>query len=463
MHTRGRGQFQPCLLRTRARAGQRVALVEGGAELGGSLSSRRWRGFDVDHGAHNLDLRSSAGRAFFGDILGDSLAVIEGHSWGSCVAGGWTEGFEFPDLSDDPALCAAALAEMEGLRQLPDITGPQDAEKSWLELYARTRGPALTRAIAPMLGKVAGTTAPGAISADAARSLGMFNRPRLGSDAEILALKRKARFWDDRLGVTLQCGDTAFVPAKSKGGFGYPRPDAIGGGLSAFGRAAARRLEEIGVTLLMGRKVTGLQQEQGQVTLTLGGESVTAARAFWSLPERALLPLLGIDPPRWSGQLPVGCAFFAFEVDANAIAGLHYLHDYDPARLPFRYSSPGHYGGQINADGRTFVIAEVPAHPATLAALDSDWAERQCWQALLETRYLRATAVAHASLRWALPVAFTLPLTGWRPGHAQQEQAIAKRAPRVTGIDFGYRGRAAFMAFCDATLTARLLGEGPET
>lgn len=447
-----------------ARAGQRVALVEAGHSLGGSLASQPWRGFDVDNGAHNLDLRSPAGQAFYGDILGDGLAVIEGHTWGSCIDGPWTEGFEFPDLSGDPALCAAALSEMETLRQRGDEDAlPQGADTSWLVKHASTRGPALTRAIAPMLGKVAGTTDPGTISRDAARSLGMFNRPRLGSDAVMLALKHKARFWDDRLGVTLHCGDPAFLPANTPRGFGYPRRDGTGGGLSAFGRAAARRLADMGVTLLTGRKVTGLRDAGGQVTLALGDESVSAARAFWSLPERALLPHLGIDPPRWQGQLPVGCAFFAFEVDADAIAGPHYLHDYNPARLPFRYSSPGLYGDQINADGRTLVIAEVPAHPATLSTLNSDWAARACWTAMLETGYLRPSTVAHASLRWGVPVAFTLPLTGWRPVHAEQERAIAERAPRVTGIDFGYRGRAAFMAFCETKLLSRLLDQGPAT
>lgn len=116
-------------------------------------------------------------------------------------------------------------------------------------------------AIVPMLGKVVGTIVPGAISADAACSLGMFNCLWLGSDAEILVLKCKVRFWDDRLGVTLQCGDMVFVFAKSKGGFGYLRLDVIGGGLLVFGRVAVRRFEEIGVILLMGCKVIGLQQE----------------------------------------------------------------------------------------------------------------------------------------------------------------------------------------------------------
>lgn len=72
---------------------------------------------------------------------------------------------------------------------------------------------------------------------------------------------------------------------------------------------------------------------------------MTVVWAFWLLFECVLLSLLGIDLLRWSGQLPVGCAFFAFEVDANVIAGLYYLHDYDLVCLLFCYSSFGFYGG----------------------------------------------------------------------------------------------------------------------
>lgn len=442
-----------------ARAGRRVALIEGADSLGGSLSSVPWRGFFVDNGAHNLDLRRPEGADFYQDILGSALQRIEGHTWGTAIPGGWTEGFEFPDLSHDPALCRAALEEMRALHESATLDPADEADdEPWITWYGKTRGPALTAAIAPMAAKFTGIGDISAVSVDAARTLSNFNRPRLGTDGDMAQLKRAAGFWDERLGVSLSCDDPAFVGASRPDSFGYPRH----GGLRAFGAAAMQRLAELGVTLMLQARVTGIQPGARHVRLVVQGRGdVRAARVFWTLPRHLLAGVLGLGAGPDRGLVPVGVGLFAFEVDAADIVGPHYLHDYAPARLAFRYSSPGIYGGQINRDGRSYVVAEVPAHPAALPGLNGAEAEAECWKGLLQTGYLRRGAVAHATLRWALPVTFAVPRVGWRPEATRQADELAERAPRVESIDFGYRGRGAFMSFFDRALMPRLSSESP--
>src|SRR5690606_35257244 len=125
---------------------------------------------------------------------------------------------------------------------------------SWLDWFAATRGGRLAAAVAPMVAKVAGA-GPEKVSVDARRSLQMFERVRLGDDDEMAALKGKDPFWDERLAVTLHARDPRFQGLNRTPRFGYPRRE----GLHGLVTAATRRLQALGVQVMLGAAVRALE------------------------------------------------------------------------------------------------------------------------------------------------------------------------------------------------------------
>lgn len=96
-----------------------------------------------------------------------------------------------------------------------------------------------------------------------------------------------------------------------------------------------------------------LESQGDQIMLRTSGGDLRAGRAFWTLPDHSLLDLLGLDLDLKATALPVGRAFYAFELSARDIAGPDYLHDFNESRLPYRYNSCRLYCGQVRDDGTT--------------------------------------------------------------------------------------------------------------
>lgn len=427
--------------------GLRVALIEASERLGGSMDAFEWRGFWVDHGCHFLDLRLPESAHFFEDVLGSELMELDRPRWGVAVDGSWVDGFEFPDFTGSPEFCRAALDQMAGLRgTYPEPDGP-----SWLDWFRATRGEHLAAAVGPMVTKATGAD-PARVSPDGRRSLQMFNRVRLGDDAEMIALKSTDPFWDERLAVTLAAADPRFTGLNRSARFGYPRRQ----GLHGFGVAAANRLRERGVDLILGKAVRSIEPSSNGVVVALDDGSLSTDRLFWSLPEYALCDTLGIGHALRSTAIPVGSAFWAFEVDSEVVLGPDYLHDYS-ARLPFRVNKAGVYSRQVRPDGRTYVMAEIPGHPAQLASHRAPEARDASWRAMLETGYIAADAVWTDAVSWSLPVAFTLPTLDWHAEYLRIQAAVSAISPRIHGIDFGFRGRNAFIQFCQERLEPAIL------
>lgn len=431
-----------------ARDGMRVALVEASDHLGGTLWSWSWRGFMVDPGTHNLDLRSPIGAEFYEDILRDNIVVSQAHNWASTMDRAWTYGFEMPDFSaDDAAFCATALRELEGLRTsggAPD----GDGYDAWLVAQV---GPTLAGRLRTMLAKVVGGS-PDGLDVEARGHLGMFARPKLGSDTQMAELKQTDSFWDDRLGVTLDYNDPRFAGRSTTKRFGYPET----GGLRAFCTAATERLTQAGVTILTQTCVQALETQGCPITLRTSDGDLRAGRAFWTLPDHSLLDVLGLDLDLKATALPVGCAFYAFEVQARDIVGPDYLHDFSDTRLPYRYNSCGLYSRQVRDNGTTFVMAEIPSHPATLPQLKTPEVEADVWRAMCGVGFVRPDATPSAQSSWSYPVAFTLPRVGWEAPMDTATNAITERAPKVSTVAFGHRGRHAFMTHFENTLQHEL-------
>jgi hypothetical protein len=282
----------------------------------------------------------------------------------------------------------------------------------------------------------------------------MFARPKLGTDAQMAELKQADSYWDDRLGVSLDCNDSRFAGRSVTKRFGYPKA----GALRAFCTAATERLNEAGVSVLTKTRVMALKSQGDHITLQTPNGDLRAGRAFWTLPDHSLLHVLGLDLDLKATSLPVGSAFYAFELSARDIAGPDYLHDFNESRLPYRYNSCGLYSRQVRDDGTTFVMAEVPSHPSKLAPLLTKEVEAEVWRAMLDVGFVRAGTTPLAQASWSYPVAFTLPRVGWQAPMAAAKVAIHNRAPQISSIAFGHRGRHAFMTHFEQTLQHELKG-----
>lgn len=436
-----------------ARSGAKVALIEASGQIGGNLQSKRWKDWWVDNGTHNFDIRTPPGEAFFTDILQDNILIWDNQQWASTTGRSWTPGFEMPDFgTDDPALARAALADLAALQHQPEVPAPP----LYLDWYRTTYGPTLTAAITPMLAKYTGSD-PALLSTEARGALAAFSRPKLGSDAQMIALKESSPFWDARLGVSLMSGDARFAGKSVNNRFCYPAHKALTG----FCEAAHQRLAAMGVEILTSCAITGIEESPGAVSVVAGDHRLNARRLFWSLPEAALARLLGIEVDLTRHSVPVGTCFYAFEVPESSILGPDYLHDYSASRLPFRYNRIGVYSRQTRADGTTLVTAEAPCHPARIADLCSAENLARAWEGLLDVGYLRPGTEAADAVAWGHPVAFTLPQAGWRAAHETADARLQEACPRVVRMDIGSRGRLTFMAQYDTVLAPQLMRELP--
>lgn len=430
------------------RDGASVVLIESSDHLGGTLWSWEWRGFLVDPGAHNFDLRSQIGAEFYEDILGSNLSVSDKVNWGSMTDLTWTYGFEMPDFSqDDPVFCATGLSELKSLSLHSDTREPKNYDE-WL---LKNFGPTLATRLKPMVEKTIGHESSN-LAVEAKDALSMFARPKLGSDKEMEALKLSNKFFDDRVGVSLAAKEPRFQGKSVVRKFGYPSQ----GALRSFCISVEKRLRDLGVTILKQTAVVGIVPKTTELALETSRDQVFADRVFWSLPDQGLTNLLNIDIDTRKAALPVGSAFYAFQVKTRDILGPDYLQDFSPKRAPYRYNRCGVYSNQVLDDGSTFVMAEVPSHPSKIATLLNTDAMTEAWDSMRESGFVRSTAKLEAAGFWGYPVAFTLPLVGWRDIVQQTSAAVRGVSERISTIEFGHRGRHAFMMHYESKLQSEL-------
>jgi len=435
-----------------SRDGINVTLIEGSDHLGGTLWSIEWNGYLVDSGTHTLDLRTPMSAEFFSDVLGNELKETNQQNFGSTIGQAITPGFEMPDFSsDEPAFCEIVLEELAQIN-FEQVQVESSGYDAWLLAnYGSTLGARLK----DMTKKVTGSTSE-LLSVPASASLGMLSRPKLGSDAEMISLKESAEFYNSRLGVSLESGDERFAGLNVNKRYGYPAT----GALRRFCIKAQARLEELGVNIITKSKVIKLTQDKNFIEVTLKGtgpKCLSAPRLFWSLSDHGLMPLLGVDMDLTTTALPVGCAFFAFEVPVDCITtDLQYLNDFSDLRPTYRYNQAGVYSGQIKHNGYTFVTAEVPSHPAKLNGILTPEFSKIVWQSFLDVGFIKPDTSMGAFTYWGYPVAYTLPKIGWEAPMNAMRSAITSWSPRLFTVEFGHRGRNAFMQYYETTLQKKL-------
>ncbi|MDT2017636.1 MAG: NAD(P)-binding protein [Planktomarina sp.] len=428
-----------------AKSGCSVALLEAENGIGGNLNSRQWGKFWLDNGTHNFDMRTKLGNDFFQDIMGDDLQIWTEPYWASTMNKSWSHGFEMPDLSkENPTLAAQALTELQKIKKewRSDINS-----ESYIESYRQSYGPTLTATTLRLVKKFTGSD-PTCLSAEAGQSLGIFDRPKLGTDKEMITFKKSDPFWDKRLGVSLLSDDNKFSGKSIKFKVGYPKKR----GLMGFCINAQRRLEELGVQIKLGHKIDNIENDRAGIYVTAENTRFSAKKIFWSLSEIGLSKVLGTGIDFTQDFIPVGTCLFAFEVSEKDVKGPGYLHDFHPERACFRYNKMGVYSQQVHSKGNTIVMAEVPSHPVDIPKNTTLNMSKVVWQNICDSEFVRPIDQPIASTCWGLPVAFTLPRIGWRSNFIKLQEMINNKLPDLHFIGFGPRGRTSYMSYYDRNL-----------
>lgn len=434
-----------------AQSGQRVALVEANDRIGGNLNSKYWNSFWLDNGTHNFDARTQLGEIFYKDVLGEQVIHLDNQTWASVSDKVWSYGFEFPDLSFDyPEICTVALEELELIRINKGIS---HENASYLDMYRSNYGTALTTKMRPIIKKYTGSD-PSEFAIEANSALDVFMRPKLGSDPHMLELKKQDEFWDHRLGVSLSCGDNNFIGKNQNKRFMYPPHN----GLRGFCDLALRRLNELGVTILLSSPVISVNEVTGSAISVMAGEhNLTGQKVFWSLPENTLINTLNLKTNIAQHLIPVGSLFFAFEVHKDAILGPDYLHDFSTRRLAFRYNKQGIYSQQTKRCGNSFVVAEVPCHPKNISDLLKSENSERIWLEMQEVGFIRSQTSATSSTFWSLPLAYTIPKIGWKESSERLHHEIRNHTKMLEGVEFGFRGKLKFMEYYEKKLQQKLV------
>lgn len=416
-----------------AKAGLKIAIVDQASGLGGTMRSQEKLGYLVDIGTHNLDLRTIRDAEFYEDILGSNLSVLDDYEWGSTLLKAHTMGLEGPDFSQtNSALCRKALSEI--IAADPDLS----QATGYLDFVRMKYGQTLFDLLKPMIEKFIGSKAD-TLDANAAKSLSPFSRVKLGSDSEMAALKGKSRRLDDALSVTLSHPDPRFQGKSVVKRYGYPAHGALLG----FCNAVEARLRTLGVDLFLSHQVTALEATAGGAVVTADEAALKGRQVLWTLPDVGLARLLQLDLDLTSTFVPVGVAIHIFEVMQEEIVGPAYLHDFAPEHICFRYARQGCYSNQVTAEGKTFVIAEIPCHPKDNARYAE--LKDEAWKDLIDVSFLSPHAHLYRHEVIQHPVAYTLPINGWEKTVSRANAQFATRLNNIIRIPYGHRGRDSFM------------------
>ena len=240
-----------------------------------------------------------------------------------------------PDFSEDfPDLGAKVLSELHNLAAKRETKCFNDLV--YIDWYENTYGKVLKEAVVPMASKIIGTD-PTNFAVESRDILTMFSRPKLGSDEEMINLKQNSPFWDARLGVANQSGDSQFVGKNVERKFCYP----LQMGTQGFCESAANRLRNLGVKLLLKSPISCVESTVNGIAVRTKTKHISSKNVIWTLPISKLATMLGIQHNASQLFTPSGVVNHVFGVDRPAILGNDYLHDYNLGCLAFGYNRAG--------------------------------------------------------------------------------------------------------------------------
>ena len=107
-----------------------------------------------------------------------------------------------------------------------------------------------------------------------------FSRPKLGPDEEMIDLKQNSPFWNERLGVTYQCGDLRFIGKNSERKFCY----SLRKGTQGFCESAAKRLKNIDIKLLLKPQISRVKSTVNGIIVLTKTRQICSKKLFGYCP-----------------------------------------------------------------------------------------------------------------------------------------------------------------------------------
>lgn len=433
-----------------AQAGKSVVLFAGSQKLGGTMQSRQWRNFSIDIGAQVLDLRTAESEGFYADILGNRLCVLDAFSAGSITTTAVTCGIEFPDFSLEKEFCTAALEQLRQ-KHCENEMQLQNQSDNYVSHVIERFGDRLGTRMIGLASKLSGGSVE-QFGSGATLNLSALNRAKLGSDAEMVDLKRFSAHLNERLAVTTECGFEPFLGKNSNPRFGY----VLGGGLEVLWRRAERRLRDLGVQIEFGTTVVALRSSDKAVTLVLSDQrSLEVDAVAWTLSDRLLASTAGVQAPTSESSTVVGLDLHVFEVKSEAITGPEYLNNFIESHLSSRFACGGVVSGQVRRDGTTFITAEVPIRRELNESPNVADSEH-VWSECKEVGYVHSGANLYATVAYQYPNAFHFDHTGG-VGISIAGVVDAACGVRVQSCRSAHRGRQAFIEAFNTRYFPRLV------
>ena len=409
-------------------AGCRVTVIERLPGLGGILHAEEWHGLYLDKGCHYFDNADDDITRIVLEILDNQVLPVEPRL-ATRLDGRVSHGVALVDFSLQQSDLRRRIAEE--LRQAAQQ--PETVDGTLATALLRRFGATATAIVSAAAAK-AFAIAPEALEGTTLWS-SPFQRIRPDNDRATRRLKETSGL-DGRLAVS--SGDDPFRFAPGVAGYPHRFFYPSGRGLKSFCDAAEGHLRRLGVDLVLGSSLAGLRADTAGVHLELNdGETLSAERLIWTLDLGPLAGLvLGEDPVSpLLHRTPM--VLYHFLVPETASPAFTYYYDFDPGSLVYRVSAPGFYGRQSNAEGQSYVVAEVVVGQDHPVWRDPMAAAPRVWDELRAAGFTEVQAPQGVKIT-ATPVSFKNPKVGYGVAARQvQERLVAAGQERILWADPG--------------------------
>ncbi|MDJ0677010.1 MAG: NAD(P)-binding protein [Calothrix sp. MO_167.B42] len=408
-----------------ASQGKEVVLIERIPHLGGVLYSANWKGFYLDKGCHLFDNNSDITTSILMDILQGEVEPVSVR-YASIINGIKTDGIAIPNLATyGEKSVQNILNELLAVLDKPNSSCTNLQEKLDAR-FGETASNYLASAAYKMY-----RTAAAELDADAF-PLTPFRRIKFLDDSIANVLKESPTL-DERIAASSQNDPMKYyrdsAQTYSFRNF-YPKEH----GLRGFCEKAKQRLEELGVTTIMGYGIEKLNFTSSQATVILSnGEEISGDRILWTAGIEPMGKLLGYSEEisKYIHHVPMVLYYFVIPKDMEG--QYTYLHNFQQEDIFFRASVPGSYGIKTCPAGLSYVCCEVPTtlnspqwhSPEDFVELV--WKELQQYEVVREGRPLDTLTVK-------TPTSYKMPKVGYQDIITKITDSL-KTEHRIIGAD----------------------------
>lgn len=329
---------------------QTVTLLEKSSRLGGVLNSPKSNGLYLDLGCHlfsNTDPETT--RFLFKILEGEYHSVSV--EYASVTSGKQIDGIGVPDFTSLAQEQKATILYEQAKHHARNQEADTDLDARLRHRYGAT----LAAMLAPVIEKI-GLAQPAELD-PSTLSRTPLNRIRIYDNETAKFLKEIPKF-DEILAVPSQDDPMSFYPqAKEQ----YPHKNFYPSsqGMRGFVTAAKEYLDDSSsVEIVTSCEITELSSNQESVQVDFDARKLEAENLIWTAGPKTLAPLL--DGIQWDFSHDVPMVLYYFFLPSDSDINYTYLHDFSPDSHVYRLSAPGFYGNQTNADGQSYLCAEVP-------------------------------------------------------------------------------------------------------